>query len=49
MESLYYFKFNTLFISMQILSQNEYDIFSNEVKIASTDLENKEKIIGKYL
>ena len=30
---------------MKILSQNEYDIFYNEVKIASTNLENKEKLL----
>ena len=35
----------TLFINMKILSQNEYDIFYNEVKIASKNLENKEKLL----
>ena len=35
----------TLFISMKILSQEEYDIFAYEVKIASTSLENKEELL----
>ena len=32
---------------MKILSQNEYDAFAQEVKIASTSLENKEELLSK--
>ena len=39
--------YRTLFISMKILSQNEYDIFAKEVKEASTSLENKEELLAK--
>ena len=39
--------FRTLFVSMKILSQNEYDIFAKEVKEASTSLENKEELLAK--
>ena len=39
--------FRTLFVSMKILSQNEYDAFAQEVKIASTSLENKEELLAK--
>ena len=39
--------FRTLFVSMKILSQNEYDIFAKEVKEASTSLENKEALLAK--
>ena len=39
--------FRTLFISMKILSQNEYDSFAKEVKEASTSLENKEELLAK--
>ena len=39
--------FRTLFISMKILSQNEYDIFAKEFKEASSSLENKEELITK--
>ena len=39
--------FRTLFVSMKILSQNEYDAFAQEVKIASTSLENKEELLSK--
>ena len=39
--------FRTLFISMKILSQNEYDTFSQEVKVASTSLDNKEELLSK--
>ena len=35
----------TLFISMKILSQDEYNNFIKEVKIASTSLENKEELL----
>jgi len=36
----------TLFISMKILSQEEYNDFIKEVKIASTSLENKEELLN---
>ena len=39
--------FRTLFISMKILSQEEYDSFALEVKEASTSLENKEQLLAK--
>ena len=39
--------FRTLFVSMKILSQNEYDSFAKEVKEASTSLENKEELLAK--
>ena len=39
--------FRTLFVSMKILSQNEYDLFAREVKEASTSLENKEELLAK--
>ena len=32
---------------MKILSQNEYDLFAKEVKVASTSLENKEELLAK--
>ena len=39
--------FRTLFISMKILSQKEYDDFALEVRKASTSLENKEELLTK--
>ena len=39
--------FRTLFISMKILSQKEYDDFALEVKKASTSLENKEELLSQ--
>ena len=39
--------FRTLFISMKVLSQNEYDNFAREVKEASTSLENKDELLAK--
>ena len=39
--------YRTLFISMKILSQNEYDAFAQAVKQASTSLENKEELLAK--
>ena len=38
--------FRTLFISMKILSQEEFDSFMNEVKVASTSLDNKEELLA---
>ena len=37
--------FRTLFISMKVLSQAEFDSFMNEVKTASTSLNNKEELL----
>ena len=37
--------YRTLFISMKILSQQELDSFLNEVKVASTSLDNKEELL----
>ena len=37
--------YRTLFISMKILSQEELDSFLNEVKVASTSLDNKEELL----
>ena len=37
----------TLFVSMKILSQEEYDIFAEEVKVASISLDNKEELLNK--
>ena len=37
--------YRTLFISMKILSQAELDSFLNEVKVASTSLDNKEELL----
>ena len=39
--------YRTLFVSMKILSQNEYDLFAKEVKEASTSLENKDELLAK--
>ena len=39
--------FRTLFVSMKVLSQSEYDSFAKEVKIASTSLENKDELLAK--
>ena len=38
--------FRTLFISMKILSQSEYDNFMQEVKVASTSLDEKEELLA---
>ena len=38
--------FRTLFISMKILSQSEYDSFAQEVREASTSLDNKEELLS---
>ena len=37
--------YRTLFISMKILSQAEFDSFMNEVKVASTSLDNKDELL----
>ena len=37
--------YRTLFISMKILSQEELDSFLNEVRIASTSLDNKDELL----
>ena len=37
--------YRTLFISMKVLSQAEFDSFMNEVKTASTSLNNKEELL----
>ena len=39
--------FRTLFVSMKILSQSEYDSFAKEVREASISLENKEELLAK--
>ena len=39
--------FRTLFISMKILSQNEYDSFEKDVREASTSLNNKEELLAQ--
>ena len=39
--------FRTLFISMKVLSENEYATFAEEVKQASTSLTNKEELLAK--
>ena len=39
--------YRTLFVSMKLLSQEEYNLFSSEVKKALTSLENKEEILEK--
>ena len=39
--------FRTLFVSMKILSQSEYDAFAQEVKQASTSLDHKEELLAK--
>ena len=39
--------FRTLFVSMKVLSQSEYDNFAQELKIASTSLENKEELLAQ--
>ena len=39
--------FRTLFISMKVLSQTEYDNFAQELKIASTSLDNKEELCAQ--
>ena len=38
--------FRTLFVSMKVLSQSEYDNFAQELKIASTSLDNKEELLA---
>ena len=37
--------YRTLFISMKILSQAEFDSFMDEVKVASTSLDNKDELL----
>ena len=37
----------TLFVSMKILSQEEYNTFDEEVQIASVSLENKEELLNQ--
>ena len=39
--------YRTLLVSMKLLSQEEYNLFSKEVKEASTSLENKEELLDK--
>ena len=39
--------YRTLFISMKILSQSEYDSFMDEVKVASTSLDNKDELLAQ--
>ena len=39
--------YRTLFISMKVLSQEEFDSFMNEVKVASTSLDNKDELLSQ--
>jgi len=39
--------FRTLFVAMKVLSQSEYDSFANDVKVASTSLDNKDELLAK--
>lgn len=39
--------YRTLFISMKVLSQEELDSFMNEVKVASTSLDNKDELLSQ--
>ena len=39
--------FRTLFVSMKILSQSEYDTFAKEVKEASISMDHKEELLAK--
>jgi phospholipid-transporting ATPase len=39
--------FRTLFVSMKVLSQSEYDSFAQEVKQASTSLDNKDELLAQ--
>ena len=39
--------FRTLFVSMKILSQSEYDSFAQEVREASTSLDNKDELLAQ--